>query len=238
MNTAHFIADVPGSREVSNLEPYQTSQTYFCVEIAVQCATGDRGIDIEFLARAEVPNSRLTGFSTRNGKDVSVGLLIAQELPKLAKRSRWNIYTAIQVPLLGDNQITDVGETDPVEFDAELNQDLAFELREATSRHRETAMQFNDAKKYLEDNINRLSGDPSRAKSHALFIAECMKKSGSPFLSSYNTTKAATLVSSVDELITRKSARHPNFQRHLDEILRILSSASLGKLWRSTPPSA
>ena len=242
MTTAHFVAHISGSREISEVNVCQSlspsaTQTHFSAEVRVECATDDRSIDVEFLARADVPMGRFAGFSSQNGRKESVGLLIASQLPQLAKRSRWDIYRSVVVTLTGQSQIEDIGETDTLEIDLELNEVLAVELLNATNRHRQTAMQFDEAKRYLEHNINHIMHVRPKATLYASFVADCMKYSGSPERMWRNKTNAETLVCGVADLASRKSSGHQSYQGIADNIRSILFSASVGKLWHATPPT-
>ncbi|MCW0221502.1 MAG: hypothetical protein OJI67_24465 [Prosthecobacter sp.] len=241
MTQARFVSQIAMARELCQLDNNgkvipRDKQTKFRLEITTECSTDDKIIDIEFLIRTEVPLARLNALASDRERAATVAFLVAKDcIPKLVKQGHLEIYRGIQARIEGEEMLSNVEEVYDHKENHILNEHLAKQLSEATSKHRASAKKFEDAKKYLERNLDSLRHDPIRARQCAHFLADCMQNSGTPFMSGWNREYAARLVGNVNDLIKRKNSSHPGYSRSADAIETILYQISPEKLWFKEP---
>lgn len=238
---AHFRADIARATELSEVDwrgniVERAKQTKLCVEFPLWCATDDRTISIGVTIYAEVPSTRVRETDPKARVQAVAYAAATNAIPRLARYAPWNLYDANRCDIPGGDESLAALEAYELKQDQLLSAEVFNQLSDAMVYHGEVAAAFEKAKLYLEQNVDYLRHDPSRAANAARFIADCMRSDATPNMGMWNREKSSRLVSDVDDLIKRKNPAHPGYQRAAQSIRSLLYSLHVPSSWAKYPP--
>lgn len=240
--TAEFRASLGHASELCQVDwrgdiVDRDKQTRFCAAVPVRCRTEDKKIDIGFWLHVEVDLNELEHVPPDSRLIAVAHAAVEEAIPRLAKYAPWQLYGPNGVRIPSATKIAVPAETYEVKRDHSLAPSVVDQLAKATAFHAEVSAGFESAKKFLDSNLDWLRDDPHRARSTAMFLAECMRSDGAPMMGMWNREKAGRLVDEVNDLIRRRNRNHPGYVSAAHSISSILYMIHAPTVWAKHPPS-
>jgi hypothetical protein len=210
-------------------------QTIFSAQIALDCQSSDKSIDLGFLAQTDIALGRLSAILADSHKIAVARAIAKQAAADLSRARSWDLYRSTNIFILDDPALPESQE----EFVKEiaLTSDLEKTFQDASKQHQTINAVFERAKDFLSSHINSIFHFRSQASAAARFLASCMRADGKPYMHAWNREKAAGLTRGTDDLGNRRKPNHPGYiaiARHLESILYSLHPP---RFWNDYPPS-